>query len=70
MTKEMTCEKSVGSLLKGLTTVLDPLLHKYGVDLYDAGHVHDYAATWPICYDPQTKTSALCVDNTGTMGLI
>ena len=35
--------------------LLKNLLNKYGVDLYDAGHVHDYAATWPICYNPKTK---------------
>ena len=28
MTGKQTCEMTVGALLKGLTTVLDPLLHK------------------------------------------
>lgn len=56
-------EQTVGELLKSNTGVLDPLLHKYGVDLYDAGHVHDYSSTWPICYDPAHGSSAVCEAN-------
>ena len=32
---------------------------KHGVDLYDAGHKHDYASTWPICH------GEICRDSTG-----
>ena len=42
-------DQTVGEWLKAQQNKLLPLLRKYGVDLYDAGHVHDYAVTWPIC---------------------
>ena len=53
-------EETVGQLLAGLQSVLDPILYKYKVDVYDAGHIHNYASTWPICYDPAKGTSAAC----------
>ena len=30
---------------------------------YNAGHIHDYCSTWPICFDPKTHRSAICEDN-------
>merc|ERR1712217_26298 len=27
---------------------LEPILLKYGVDIYNAGHIHDYESTWPM----------------------
>eukprot|EP00040_Diaphanoeca_grandis_P038935 m.257739 g.257739 ORF g.257739 m.257739 type:complete len:608 (-) comp35653_c0_seq1:175-1998(-) len=28
---------------------LQPIFKKYGVDIYNAGHVHSYESTWPLC---------------------
>jgi len=28
---------------------LQPLFKKYKVDVYNAGHVHSYESTWPVC---------------------
>jgi len=46
---EGLCEETVGEAQMKNIKALMPLLKKYGVDIYDAGHVHDYAATWPMC---------------------
>lgn len=43
------CKETVGEALLRNQQALLPVLEKFGVDIYDAGHVHDYAATWPIC---------------------
>lgn len=63
------CETSVSQLFESLQAALDPLLAKYKVDVYNAGHVHDYSSTWPICYEPQTATknatSKICQDAKG-----
>lgn len=40
--------KTVGAFLTSTTNFLDPLLTKYKVDVYDAGHVHSYDTTWPL----------------------
>tara|TARA_B110000208_G_C11544879_1_gene349408 strand:- start:239 stop:628 length:390 start_codon:yes stop_codon:yes gene_type:complete len=36
---------------------LEPLLDKYDVDLYIAGHVHSYSVSWPIQNGAVTKKS-------------
>eukprot|EP00051_Salpingoeca_urceolata_P027595 m.482294 g.482294 ORF g.482294 m.482294 type:complete len:583 (-) comp22487_c0_seq1:276-2024(-) len=40
--------QTVAQFRAELTSALEPLLVKYGVDIYNAGHVHDYESTWPI----------------------
>jgi len=65
----MQCETSVGELFGSLQTSLDPLLAKYKVDVYNAGHVHDYSSTWPICYTYNATagngTSDICKGDDG-----
>lgn len=41
-------EKTVGDFQLEVSAALEPLLMKYGVDIYNAGHVHDYESTWPM----------------------
>lgn len=53
-------EKTVGDLLFFGLRILAPILDEFRVDVWNAGHVHDYCATYPICYDKATKSSALC----------
>merc|ERR1711953_410093 len=31
-----------------VSSKLEPLLIKYGVDIYNAGHIHNYEASWPM----------------------
>jgi len=59
-----TCERTVGEMLRDNAGVLSPLLHKYAVDVYNAGHVHDYCSTWPICFNASSGLSAVCANNT------
>lgn len=33
----------------GNRNALQPLFKKYKVDIYNAGHVHSYESTWPVC---------------------
>lgn len=48
--KEGACaEQTVGELLITWQSFMDPILQKFGVDVYDAGHVHSYDVTWPLC---------------------
>eukprot|EP00039_Didymoeca_costata_P020714 m.342179 g.342179 ORF g.342179 m.342179 type:complete len:577 (+) comp21074_c0_seq1:121-1851(+) len=47
--EDVSCNQTFGDFQSRLTTLLDPILFKYGVDVYNAGHVHDYESTWPIC---------------------
>lgn len=42
-------ELTVGELLANWQSFMDPILSKYNVDVYDAGHVHSYDVTWPLC---------------------
>ncbi len=39
---------TVGDWYNLLDDTLQPILEKYGVDIYAAGHIHDYESTWPI----------------------
>ena len=52
-------EKTLGELQNFFTSKLEPVLMKHGVDIYFAGHVHDYCSTFPIC------SGKLCTDNAG-----
>lgn len=38
-----------------VSSKLEPLLIKYGVDIYNAGHVHDYCSTFPMMYGKVTQ---------------
>lgn len=40
--------RTVGEWRADLANALEPLLLKYSVDIYIAGHVHDSATTWPM----------------------
>jgi len=39
----------------GLRAPLEPLLAKYGVDFYFAGHTHHYERTWPVVRGASTQ---------------
>jgi hypothetical protein len=53
---------TIGDFQLQVGEALQPLFAKYGVDLYNAGHVHSYESTWPIC---DFTTGALCKDKAG-----
>jgi hypothetical protein len=57
-----TCQ-TVGEFQAALAESLQPLFRKYGVDLYNAGHVHSYESTWPLC---DFLTGTLCKSSDGT----
>ena len=59
---DATCQ-TVGEFQANLNKALQPLFRKYGVDVYNAGHVHAYENTWPLC---DFLTGALCRDSNGT----
>ena len=40
--------KTVAELVGDFQSVLAPIFVKYGVDVYNAGHVHDYQSCWPL----------------------
>ena len=55
-TEYMSCEaageadgcETVGEMVQESSDALGPLFNRYGVDIYDAGHSHLYAVTWPM----------------------
>jgi len=55
----LECEgcPTVGDFYNNLATNLVPILEKYGVDIYNAGHIHDYESTWPILNGTRTQTN-------------
>ena len=53
---------TIGEFQLQIGESLQPLFRKYGVDLYNAGHVHSYESTWPLC---DFLTGALCRDSDG-----
>lgn len=55
--------QTVGEFQATLGEALQPLFRRYGVDLYNAGHVHSYESTWPLC---DFLTGSLCRDSNGT----
>lgn len=57
------CE-TVGEFQARIGEALQPLFRKYGVDIYNAGHVHSYENTWPLC---DFQTGAICRDENNTM---
>jgi len=40
---------TIGDFQLKLAQQLQPLFKKYGVDIYNAGHVHSYESSWPLC---------------------
>lgn len=55
--------RTIGEWQQDTNDKLLPVLQRYGVDLYNAGHVHNYQSTWPLCVqtDGNGKTfSTLC----------
>jgi hypothetical protein len=55
--------QTVAQFQEALGNALQPLFRKHGVDVYNAGHVHSYENTWPLC---DFLTGALCRDSNGT----
>lgn len=55
-------ERTVGDLISGMQTSLITILDYYDVDLYIAGHVHDYASQWPMCYNELSGNLTVCRD--------
>merc|ERR1711918_89882 len=48
---------TIGEFQLSIAESLQPIFKKYGVDFYNAGHVHSYESTWPIC---DFTTGELC----------
>ena len=57
-------EKTVGELTATMQASLSPILEAYNVDVYIAGHVHDYASQWPMCYDKNSEKLKVCANAT------
>eukprot|EP00040_Diaphanoeca_grandis_P031292 m.186930 g.186930 ORF g.186930 m.186930 type:complete len:644 (-) comp32287_c0_seq1:453-2384(-) len=51
-----TCA-TVKDVVEESITTLGPLLDQYHVDIYAAGHIHGYSATWPILNGAVVKES-------------
>ena len=45
---EAECPR-LGTMLQTMRSSLEPLLQKYAVDVYAAGHIHHYSSMWPLC---------------------
>ena len=57
---EEPCDRrTIGDMQRQLTSLLNPILEYYKVDIYAAGHVHDYNSNWPIC------EGGICMDDSG-----
>eukprot|EP00658_Telonema_sp_P-2_P048589 TRINITY_DN36956_c0_g1_i1.p1 TRINITY_DN36956_c0_g1~~TRINITY_DN36956_c0_g1_i1.p1 ORF type:complete len:234 (+),score=57.37 TRINITY_DN36956_c0_g1_i1:139-840(+) len=48
---------TIGELVAGQAEALIPMMEKYNVDVYDAGHVHSYEVSWPQKGGKTTNTS-------------
>jgi len=48
---------SYGSAITQLRNDIEPLMKKYSVDLYFAGHEHDYESNYPVINNTQAGTS-------------
>jgi len=48
---------TIGQLVAGQSEALIPMMEKYNVDVYDAGHVHSYEVSWPQKAGRTTNTS-------------
>lgn len=60
------CEQTVGEMMKLLQSSLAEILNLYNVDIYIAGHVHDYASMWPMCYNKDAAELEICKDASGS----
>jgi hypothetical protein len=62
-TEFMTCAQAgepdgcptVGQMVDASSSATQALFNKYGVDVYDAGHSHQYAVTWPMLNSAATQ---------------
>ena len=50
-------DHGVGEWHAAIAADLEPILLKYGVDMWNSGHVHDYESTWPIKNGNVTQTN-------------
>jgi len=53
--------KTIKEAQLGLAEALQPVFKQYGVDIYNAGHVHSYETTWPLC---DFTTGEICANAT------
>jgi len=51
--EEASCQ-TLGEWHVEVSSKLEPLLLEYGVDIFNAGHIHDYESAWP------TKNGKVC----------
>lgn len=58
---------TVGEMLRSMQGRLEPLLSKYAVDMYLAGHLHNYGVTWPLCNGALCDGRASYIDPKGTV---
>jgi len=58
---------TVGEMVHSMRGSLEPLLSKYAVDIYLAGHLHNYGATWPLCNGALCDGRASYIDPKGTV---
>ena len=49
--------KTVGEEVDESSAATQDLFNRYGVDVYDAGHSHHYAVTWPMLGKKETQTN-------------
>jgi hypothetical protein len=56
--------RTIGDMYRELSSALEPLLFQYNVDIYAAGHVHDYSSQWPICNN-SSGSNTICKDPEG-----
>jgi hypothetical protein len=49
--------KTVGDLRAESSKAIEPMLVRYGVDVYAAGHSHIYGVTWPMVDDVAVQTN-------------
>eukprot|EP00756_Hemistasia_phaeocysticola_P036841 Hpha_TRINITY_DN16663_c1_g2::TRINITY_DN16663_c1_g2_i1::g.181626::m.181626 len=49
--------RTLGDWVDETASAVEPLLIKYGVDIFNAGHIHDYEASWPM------KNNVVCQKN-------
>ena len=54
---QLTARRGDSAWRLAVGEALQPLFKKHGVDIYNAGHVHSYESTWPIC---DFTTGELC----------
>jgi len=61
---------TVGDTLAYSKAAFLPLLEKYGVDIYIAGHIHSYSTTWPLCSGKVCNNRTSLVDAAGPVHVV